>query len=92
MRVVLSYDVEVRVLRFERTLRHVAHVGARFTVVTSPLLDLILRDLKYTQVLRQIFHCKTVLWWQIFDLLHGEHASIQLSEYFAEFDIVEFLY
>ena len=43
------------------------------------------------QVLCQILHRKTVLWWQIFDLFHGKHACIQLSENFAKLDVIEFL-
>jgi hypothetical protein len=92
VRVVLSDDIEVRVFRLERGLRHVAQIGRGLAIVTAPLLDLVLRDLENTQILRQIFHCKTVLWWQIFDLFHGVHACVELGENLAELDIVEFLY
>ena len=92
VRVVLSDDIEVRVFRLERGLRHVTQIGRGFAIVTAPLLDLVLRDLENTQILRQIFHCKTVLWWQIFDLFHGVHACVELGENLAELDIVEFLY
>lgn len=90
--IVLTDDIKMRVLRFECGLSHVAQIRRGLAVITTSLFDLILRDFENTQILRQIFHCKTVLWWQIFDLFHREHACVELGEDLAELDIVEFLY
>ena len=92
MSVVLADYVEVRVFRLECALRHVAQVARGLRVVTPTLLNLILRDLKDAQVLRQIFHCKRIFWGKIFDLFHGEEPRIEFGENLSKLDIVELLY
>ena len=51
VRVVLSDDIEVRVFWLERGLRHVTQIGRGLAIVTTPLFDLVLRDLENTQIL-----------------------------------------
>jgi len=88
----LSNYIKVAVFRLECTLRHVRFVWGRLRVVTASLLDLILCDLKYSQVFGEIFHGEGVLGWKVFDLLHRVHSRIKLGENFAKLDVIKFLY
>lgn len=88
---VLPDHIEVRVLGFESTLRHVGQIRRGLRVVTPPLLYLVLRYLKDTQVLSEVFHGEGVLGWKVFDLFHGKKPCVELRQDFPKLYIVEFL-
>lgn len=81
MRVVLTDDIEVAVLWLERTLGHVGNIRRSLTVVrpTSLLFDLVLGDLKDSEILGQVFHGEGVLRRKVLHLLHGKEAGVELS-------------
>jgi hypothetical protein len=87
----LSNYIKVAVFRLECTLSHVRFVRGRLRVVAASLLDLILCNFKYSQVLGEIFHREGVLWWEVLGLLHRVHSRVKLGEYFAKLDVIKFL-